>query len=51
MKELMPYLSRNIKYTWGNLLIKNSDFLSIVQFQFYPNHAPGHIEMPGPICW
>ena len=41
MKELMPYLSRNKKYTLEYLLIKNSEFLSILQFQYYPNHATG----------
>ena len=43
MKELMPYVSRNIKYTWEYLLIKNSEFVSVLQFQSYPNHAPGHM--------
>jgi hypothetical protein len=33
MKELVPYVSRNIKYTLECLLIKITNFLSIVQIQ------------------
>ena len=43
MKDLMPFLSRNINYTWEYRHRKKSELFSIVQFTYYHNHAPGHM--------